>query len=93
MAYFQSIYQVKGLHFLDEPEAALSPETQLRLLKVLSTMGAAGHAQFIISTHSPILMSCPDALVYDFNQTTIAPTAYEKTRHYRIYKEFFRHGA
>ena len=92
MAYFQSIYQVKGRHFLDEPEAALSPETQLRLLKVLSTMGAAGHAQFIISTHSPILMSCPDALVYDFNQTTIAPTAYEKTRHYRIYKEFFRHG-
>jgi predicted ATPase len=55
-------------------------------------MGAAGRAQFIISTHSPILMSCPDASLYDFNQPTIAPTSYKKTRHYRIYKEFFSHG-
>lgn len=91
MAYFNSIYQVKGLHFLDEPEAALSPATQLKLLKLLKTMSAAGHAQFIISTHSPILMSCPQASVYDFNGPSIVSTTYKKTRHYQIYKEFFSH--
>ena len=91
MSYFKSIYRVKGLHFLDEPEAALSPATQLELLDVLTSMSTAGHAQFIISTHSPILMSCSQASVYDFNQASIARTSYEKTRHYQIYKEFFSH--
>lgn len=92
MAYFKSIYQIKGLHFLDEPEAALSPKTQLHLLEVLTTMSVAGHAQFIISTHSPILMSCKNASVYDFNHTAIERTSYEETRHYKIYKEFFSNG-
>lgn len=89
MAYFESIYRVKGLHFLDEPEAALSPKTQLHLLELLTEMSTTGHAQFIISTHSPILMSCPDATVLDFNRTPITRTAYEKTRHYQIYRKFF----
>ncbi|BBO72343.1 hypothetical protein DSCA_62730 [Desulfosarcina alkanivorans] len=93
MAYFQSIYRVKGLHFLDEPEAALSPQTQLHLLDVLTAASAAGHAQFIISTHSPILMSCPNASVLDFNHLSIRQTAYEQTRHYKIYRDFFDHGA
>ena len=93
MSYFKSIYRVKGLHFLDEPEAALSPATQLKLLDVLAAMSDAGHAQFIISTHSPILMSCPQASVYDFNQPSIVRIPYEKTGHYQIYKEFFRHDA
>ena len=92
MAYFQSVYRVKGLHFLDEPEAALSPQTQLELLAVLTAMSAAGHAQFIVSTHSPILMACPGAWVYDFNQPVIAATTYQETRHYQIYKDFFSHG-
>ena len=93
MSYFKSIYRVKGLHFLDEPEAALSPATQLKLLDLLTAMSAAGHAQFIISTHSPILMSTPHASVYDFNQPSIVRIPYEKTGHYQIYKEFFSHDA
>jgi predicted ATPase len=91
MAYFKSIYRVKGLHFLDEPEAALSPATQLKLLDLLGAMSAAGHAQFIISTHSPILMRCPNASVFDFNGSSITRTVCEQTRHYKIYKEFFSH--
>ncbi|MBC2713062.1 MAG: AAA family ATPase [Desulfosarcina sp.] len=64
----------------------------MALLEVLTTMSVAGHAQFIISTHSPILMSCKNASVYDFNHTAIERTSYEETRHYKIYKEFFSNG-
>jgi len=89
MAYFKSIYKVKGLHFMDEPETALSPGTQLDLLDVLTEMSTAGHAQFIISTHSPILMSCRNAEVYSFDNHSIKRTSYKKTQHYKIYKDFF----
>ena len=49
MAFFQSRFKLKGLYFLDEPETALSPQSQLALLKLLKDMGAAGKAQFIIA--------------------------------------------
>jgi len=89
MAYFKSIYKVKGLHFLDEPEAALSPQTKLDLLDVLTEMSCAGHAQFIISTHSPILMSCPQAVHYSFDNASIERISYKETQHYKVYKQFF----
>ena len=90
MAYFQSIYKVKGVHFMDEPEAALSPRTQLALLDLLSEMGRSGHAQFIISTHSPILMSCPQAIHYSFDHPAIERINYKETQHYKVYANFFR---
>jgi len=89
MAFFASIYKVKGLHFLDEPEAALSPQTQLRLRELLDRMSRDGHAQFIISTHSPILMSCPGAVLYTFDRPAIERVDYQQTQHYKIYKSFF----
>ena len=61
MSFFKARYAIKGLYLLDEPETALSPRTQIELLDLLTTMSAAGHAQFIIATHSPILLSCPGA--------------------------------
>ncbi len=90
MAYFRARYQIKGLHFLDEPEAALSPKTQLELLKVITEMSAKGDAQFIISTHSPILMSCQQAQLYSFNANEIREIDYRSTEHYKVYSEFFR---
>ena len=51
-------------------------------------MSAAGHAQFIIATHSPILLSCPGAMIYSFDRIPIAPIPYERTDHYRLYKAF-----
>ena len=92
MAFFKSIYKVKGLHFMDEPEAALSPQTQLNLLDLLTAMSRAGHAQFIISTHSPILMSCPEARLLSFNNGSIEGTSYKETQHYKVYKQFFSNG-
>ena len=89
MAYFKSRYKVKGLYFMDEPEAALSPKTQLDLLDVLIKMSVDGQAQFIISTHSPILMSWKQAALYSFDNNSINGISYKETQHYKIYNEFF----
>jgi len=89
MSYFKNRYLIKGIYFLDEPETALSPRTQLELLNVLKHMGDAGHAQFIIATHSPILMACPGAEIFSFDHIPVGRIEYEDTQHYRIYKNFF----
>ena len=89
MAYFRSRYAIKGLYFADEPETALSPRTQLELLDVLAAMARAGHAQFLIATHSPILLSCPGAAILSFDRVPIQPVAYEDTDQYRVYRDFF----
>jgi len=88
LAFCRARYQITGLYLLDEPETALSPKSQVQLLKLLHEMGQAGHAQFIIATHSPILMACPEAQIYSFDALPVTPIAYEATEHYRIYKEF-----
>jgi len=88
MAFFKSRYKIKGLYLLDEPENALSPKTQLELLKVLLEMSKAGHAQFIIATHSPILLSIPRSDIYSFDRIPAQRIKYENTDHYRIYKHF-----
>ena len=86
--YFKSTYQRKGLYFLDEPENALSPKKQIELLKILKETSEAGLAQFIIVTHSPILLSYPEATIYNFDTIPIIETTYEDTDYYKIYKDF-----
>lgn len=88
MSFFKARYRIKGLYLLDEPETALSPKSQVELLQLLLEMGRQGHAQFIIVTHSPILLSCPGAGIYSFDHTSVKKIKYEETDHYRIYKEF-----
>ncbi len=88
MSFFKARYEIKGLYLMDEPETALSPATQIALLKLLARMAAAGHAQFIIATHSPILLACPGAAIYSFDEIPIQPIAYEQTPHYQTYKDF-----
>ena len=88
MSYFKSRFQKKGLYLLDEPENALSPKTQLELLNVLEDVGQNGHAQFIIATHSPILLALPDATIYSFDHAPVQQIRYEDTSHYQIYKKF-----
>ncbi len=90
MSYFRSRYRIKGLYFMDEPETALSPGTQLELLDLLEETGKAGHAQFIVATHSPILLACSGAVIYSFDHTPITEIAYEETDHYRIYRDFMK---
>ena len=73
---------------MDEPETALSPQSQLELLSLLDKMSIDGHAQFIIATHSPILLACPQAKLYSFDKNTVQSISYEQTDHFRIYKSF-----
>jgi predicted ATPase len=88
MSYFRTRYTIKGIYLMDEPETSLSPRSQLALLQVIQAMSQAGHAQFIIATHSPILLSCPGAVIFCFDTSPITKIAYEETDHYRIYKDF-----
>ena len=90
MSYFKSRYRIKGLYLLDEPETALSPKSQLDLLQLLASMSNAGHAQFVVATHSPILMACPGAVIYSFDHNPVKTVPYEETEHYRVYSDFFR---
>jgi predicted ATPase len=88
MAFFKSRLKIKGLYLLDEPETALSPKSQLSLLSLLKEAGLKGHAQFIIATHSPILLACPNAQIITFDAIPVKQINYEDTDHYRIYREF-----
>lgn len=88
MSFFKARYEIKGLYLMDEPETALSPSTQIALVKLLSRMAAAGHAQFIIATHSPIILACPGATIYSFDHIPIRPVVCEQTQHYQTYKAF-----
>jgi predicted ATPase len=88
MSFFHARFQIRGIYFLDEPETALSPKSQIQLLQLLWDTSLAGHAQFIIATHSPILMSVPGANILSFDEIPIAPVDYKDTSHYKIYKAF-----
>ena len=88
MSYFRARFKIKGIYFMDEPETALSPKTQLDLLKLLKEMSQAGHAQFIIATHSPILLACPGAKIYCFDHAPVKQIDYEETEQFQVYKNF-----
>ncbi|HXE82830.1 MAG TPA: AAA family ATPase [Gemmatimonadales bacterium] len=84
---FQSRFVPGGLHLLDEPEAPLSPQSQLALLAMIAEMIAQG-AQFIIATHSPILLAFPGARIYTFDRLPIEPVAFAELDHVRITRDF-----
>jgi len=90
MSYFRARYRIRGLYLLDEPETALSPRSQLAFVKLISEISRQGHAQFIIATHSPIVLACPEAKIYTFNEIPIRHIDYEETEHYQIYRDFMK---
>jgi len=91
MSFFSSRFKIPGLYLLDEPETALSPRTQLALLRILHENAEAGHAQFIIATHSPILLALPKAEILSFDHSTVQPVSYRETDYYTVYKDFLNH--
>jgi len=92
MSYFRTRYQIRGIYFMDEPETALSPRSQLELLDIIRENGQAGHAQFVIATHSPILLACQGAKIFSFDRVPVSVIAYRETEHYQIYRSFLLDG-
>lgn len=87
LALAQSSFQRPGIYFLDEPEAALSPQRQLTLLIEIDRSRKLG-SQFFIVTHSPILLGIPDSQILTFDEGTIHACEYEDTDSYQITKMF-----
>ena len=78
----------QGIYLLDEPEAALSPQRQLSFLRLLHDLTAGGHAQFLIATHSPIILSYPGAVIFSLDGGGIEQIDYRNTRHFLITRDF-----
>jgi predicted ATPase len=88
LSYFSARYSIEGLYLLDEPETALSPSSQVRLIRIITDAAARGDAQFIIASHSPILLACPGATIYSFDEALPKIIKYEDTEYYKVYREF-----
>lgn len=91
LSLFLNRFKGDAVYLLDEPEAALSPQRQLSFLRIIHDLALAGGSQFIIATHSPILLGYPDATILSFDDGQITEVEYEDTDHYRITKYFLQH--
>lgn len=90
LSIVQHRFHGNGLYLLDEPEAALSPTRTLTLLAEIYRLTQNG-SQFLIATHSPILMALPGAEILEFSQNGIHPVDYRQTEHYCVTREFLNH--
>ncbi len=89
---FQSRLVPGGLYLLDEPEAALSPQSQLAFLAMIKDSVDDG-SQFLIATHSPILMAIPGAKIYSFDQRPVGSVAFEELEHVNLMRDFLAQPA
>ncbi len=88
LSFFKHGLSENAFFVFDEPEAALSPQRQLSLLTIINDLCKNSHAQFIIATHSPILLAYPNATIYSCDSGTLESIAYDDTQHYKITKQF-----
>ena len=87
LTLFRSRFVPGGLYLLDEPEAPLSPQSQLGFMLMMQDM-IAEDAQFIIATHSPILLAYPGATIYSFDEAPAAVVSYAELEHVRLTRDF-----
>ena len=87
LALLVNRFHGEGLYLLDEPEAALSPSRQLSVLTRIHDL-VQQKSQFVIATHSPILMAYPEAYIYAFSAQGIERVDYKDTEHYRVTRDF-----
>jgi predicted ATPase len=81
-------FRGNGIYILDEPEAALSPLRQMSMLTRINDLVNL-NSQFIVATHSPIIMSYPNATIYELDEEGIHKRRLEDTNHFKIMKQFF----
>ena len=87
LALFQNKFQ-DGIFILDEPEAALSAERQLSLIAIISDLCRSGKCQFIIATHSPLLITLPNSQIYEINGDKLEQKKYDETKQFSLYKNY-----
>jgi predicted ATPase len=87
LALVRNRFRGNGLYLLDEPESALSPLSQLALLAEMNRL-VGRNSQFIVATHSPILLAFPGAVIYQITDRGIEAVEYESCAHYRLTKQF-----
>ena len=85
LAMFEGLME-PGILLMDEPESALSPQRQLALLHSMADLVQGGNTQFVIATHSPILLTFPNATIFNFVDGFLRPVELEETEHYQITK-------
>ncbi|SNZ15603.1 Predicted ATPase [Terribacillus aidingensis] len=90
LSLFQNRFGGKAIYLLDEPEAALSPQRQLSFLRLIHDLVKTGNVQFIIATHSPILLGYPEAEILHFSEEGIQQIDYEETEHYQLTRGFLQ---
>ena len=88
LSVVQNRFSGRGLYLLDEPEAALSPKSQLVLMAEMERLRRQENSQFIIATHSPMLMAMPDTSVLLLKKDGICEVSYRETEHYQITRRF-----
>ena len=87
LALVQNRFGGNGIYILDEPEAALSPSRLLTLIAEIDRL-VKKNSQFIIATHSPILMAFPDAQIYQLTENGMESVSYRDTEHYQLTRRF-----
>ncbi len=87
LALVQNRFGGEGLYLLDEPEAALSPSRLLTLIGEMDQLVKAD-SQFIVATHSPVLMAFPEARIYVLSEDGVRTAEYQETEHYQLTKRF-----
>ena len=87
LTLFQTRFIPGGLYLLDEPEAALSPSRQLSFIAAIKSM-VEKDSQFIITTHSPIIMACPEATILNFDEGFIHRAEYNELEHVTLMRDF-----
>jgi predicted ATPase len=81
----------EGLFLLDEPESALSPQRQLALLALVHSLVGTGKSQFVVATHSPILLTYPDAQIISFDGGSLRDVNLKETSHYQVTRGILDH--
>ena len=81
-------FQLDGLYLLDEPESALSPPNQVKFVRILLDSLSNGNKQYIIATHSPVILACPEAQILGFDTPGIQNIDYNETSAYKFYMQF-----
>jgi predicted ATPase len=87
LALFENRFE-DGLYLLDEPEAALSPQRQLTFLSILHQLATSKVAQFIIATHSPMLITLPGATILSIDDGVVRAVPYRETEHFKLTRDF-----